>query len=104
MDKRIGKVVVRAVCTPYKLKQELTVHTFTLSSAGKTVTVENGKMYVIPTIECTKDNATVIFKGNTFTMNTGTHRFLDIEFAEGENELTISGSGKITFTYQWGDL
>ncbi len=104
LDKRIGKIVVRAVCTPFKLKQELTVHAFTLSSVEKTVTVENGKMHAIPVIECTDDDTTVIFNGNTITMNAGTHRVLDIEFAEGDNELTLSGSGTITFTYQWGDL
>ena len=103
-DKNIGKIVVKATVEPYKLKQNATVVSAALSSAAKTVFVENGRMPSVPVIECTDSGAVVVFEGNTYTLNAGTNKILDIRFKEGSNVLMLSGSGTITFTYQEGAL
>ncbi len=103
-DKNIGKITVKATVDPYKLKQSATVESFALSSSAQEVTVENGRMASVPTIECTNDGAVVVFGGNTYTLNAGTSKILDIRFVEGGNVLNLSGTGTITFRWQEGEL
>ena len=103
-DKRIGQVVVNAKVNPYKLKQKPTVHSFSLTGEEQTVSLWNGRKSVVPVFECTDDNTVVSFGDITETMGAGTHKFLDICFTEGVNELKLSGTGTITITYQEGEL
>ena len=103
-DKNIGNIAVKATVDPYKLKQSATVATIALSSDEQEVVLENGRMASVPTIECTDDGVAVVFGGNTYTLNAGTSRILDIRFVEGSNVLKLSGTGTITFRWQEGEL
>lgn len=102
--KTIGQIVVKATVNPYKLKQSATVVTVALSSSEQTISLENGRMAVVPVIECTDDNTSVTFGNSTSTLNAGTHKVLNIRFVEGINVLKLTGSGTITFTWQEGEL
>lgn len=103
-DKNIGKIVVKATVDPYKLKQSVTVATIELTEDEQEVSLENGRMACVPTIECTDDGTTVVFDGSTYTLNAGTSKILDIRFVEGSNVLKLSGSGTVTFKWQEGAL
>lgn len=103
-DRRIGQIVVGAKVNPYKLKQEPTVHSFTLTAEEQTVTLWNGRKSAVPVFECTDDNTVVVFGDIRETMSAGTHKFLDICFNEGVNVLKLSGTGTIKITYQEGEL
>lgn len=102
--KRLRQFVVSAVVRPYKLKKEVTVVSTAISSTGKAVTLKNSRRPVSPTVSCTNDNTKVIFGGNTFTFGKGDHKDLEIRLKEGDNQVTVSGSGTVTFTYQEADL
>ena len=102
-DRNIGQIEVTATVDPYKLKKNATVVSFSLSSSQKSVVLQNGRMPIIPTIDCT-ETCTVVFGESTHTLEAGTHRIHAIRLTEGENTLKVSGSGKITFTYQEGAL
>lgn len=97
--KKIKQIVVRAKVHPYKYKQDVTTVTV---SAG-THTLVNDRMAAVPTIETTAKTS-LIFNGNTFSMNAGTHKFLDIQLKEGKNAITVETEGTVTFTYQEGAL
>ena len=101
-DKNLHKIVVGAVVAPYKLKHN---PTNVVVKAGENVhvTLQNGRKTAIPTITCTA-TATIIFNGHTFTFNAGTHRNLNIALVEGDNSMTVTTTGRVTFTYQEGDL
>lgn len=103
-DRRIGQVVVSAKVNPYKLKQNPTVRSYTLTAEEQTVRLQNGRKSVVPVFECTHDNTVVVFGDITETMSAGTHKVLDICFKEGINVLKLSGTGTITITYQEGEL
>ena len=103
-DKRIRQFVVVATVRPYKYKQSETVHTFDLTDAEQTVTLQNSRKSVCPVITCTNNNTVIAFNGNTFNFSAGSRKILDIRFTEGINQVTISGTGQVTFTYQEGDL
>ena len=101
-DKNLHKIVVGAVVAPYKLKHN---QTKVIVPAGTKVaaTLQNSRKTAIPTITCTAE-ATVIFNGNTFTFNAGTHKNLNITLVEGANAVTVTSTKDVVFTYQEGDL
>lgn len=103
-DKNIGKITVKATVEPYKLRQSPSVTSFVLTDEEQIVILENDRMAAVPTIECTDDGTVVVFNGETYTLNAGETKTADIRFVEGENVLTLSGSGTITFTWQEGAL
>lgn len=104
-DKKIRQIVVAARVRPYKLKQAETVLEYQLSETAQTIVIQNSRKSVVPYIETSDDNATVKFGNTTFVFETaGTHRTLDILLVMGENRLTISGTGTITFRFQEGAL
>ena len=98
-----AQIVVKATVQPYKFKQSATVVSVALSSTAKTIVLENDRMSVNPTIECT-DGAVVTFGGNDYTLTAGTNKILDIRLTEGKNLLTVSGTGTMTITWQEGAL
>ena len=105
-DRTLRQITVEATCDPYMLKQLETVRTEILSTTERSIVLTNECKPVLPQFTVTAP--TVIgFNGNSFSMNAGTHRFLDIELQEGVNTLTArttSGSGTITIKYQEGAL
>ena len=103
-DGNLKQFTIKAKVRPYKYRQEVTKVIATLSGATKTVILSNGRKAVVPSIECTNDNTVISFGGATFNLSAGTHKILDIMLAEGDNTLTVSGTGTVTFMYQEGDL
>lgn len=103
-NKRIRQFVVSARVKPYKYKQTETVVSVELPGGVKNVTLRNSRLPVCPVITCTDDNAEIIFNGNTYKLSAGSHKVLDIRLTEGDNEMTVSGTGQVSFTYQEGDL
>lgn len=101
-DRNIHKIVVGAIVAPYKLRN---VTTTVLVAAGTnvSVTLENSRKRVIPTIRNTA-TSTIVFNGNAYTIEAGTHKVLDIELLEGSNEIVVTSTGSTKFVYQEGDL
>lgn len=103
-EMRIRQFEISATVRPYKLKQSETIKVFALSPEGNEIFLHNGRKSVCPVITCTESNTTVEFNGNTYTLGAGTFKNLDIRLTEGDNKMFISGTGKVTFTYQEGEL
>lgn len=103
-DGNLKQFTIKVKVRPYKYRQEVTKVTVALTGATKTVILSNGRKPVAPSIECTNDNTLIAFGGISFNLSAGTHKLLDIMLAEGDNTLTVSGTGTVTFKYQEGDL
>jgi len=103
-NKRIKQIVVTATVKPYKLKKDITVFRQALTAEATPIILTNGRKTVVPTIECTEENTVVVFGDISQTLGVGTFKVLDIGLVEGDNVLTVSGSGTITFKYQEGEL
>lgn len=103
-DKKLKQIVISATVKPYKLKQNVTIFTQALTAAEKTIILMNDRKSVVPTIECTNENTVVKFGDVSQTLAAGAFKVLDICLIEGSNELKVSGSGTIRFTYQEGAL
>ena len=104
-NKKIRQIVVSVRVKPYKMRQDETIATFTLSETEKAVVLTNDRKSAIPTITNTDENAVIVFGGKTITLEAvGTHRVLDVCLTEGNNSMEISGSGTLTFTWREGAL
>lgn len=105
-DRTLRQITVEATCTPYMLRQAETTLTSALSTTETRIQVLNEFKPAIPRITVTAQT-TIGWNGNSFSMNPGSHRLLDIEFPEGLSALTaktVSGTGTITIVYQEGSL
>jgi phage-related protein len=101
-NKNLHNIVVGATVGPYKLKSSQTVVTVpTGTNAARTLL--NGRKTVVPTITTT-EASTIVFEGNTYNLNAGSHTVLDIELKQGENQVVVTSTGDVTFAYQEGDL
>ena len=101
---KVKQFIVSAKVEPYKYRQHLSISKHNLAEIPKEIIIISGRKPVSPEITCTDDNTLIVFGGVTYNLSAGTHEILDIRFAEGENILTVSGSGKVTFTFQEGEL
>lgn len=103
-DRNFKQIVVTAQVSPYKYKQDVTRVVVDLSTEQKTVNIINSRKSVSPTIECSADNTVLIFNGDTYNLGAGTHKILDIRLVEGNNPVTLSGTGKVIFSFQEAEL
>lgn len=103
-NKALKQISIKATVRPYKLKQNETVASFSLTTSETQITLKNGRKSVVPEITCTNNNTKVVFGNSTETLSAGTHKLLGIYLKEGNNILKVSGSGTITFKYQESEL
>lgn len=97
-----GTITIYVMTEPYKYKREVTQKFFDIT-ASTTVTLSNGRMPVVPTIT-TDAQMTLAWGVYTKTLAAGTHKILDLVLREGENDISIEGTGSISFVYQEGSL
>ena len=98
----IDKITITADCEPYKYKVNDTVVTQAVSGTT-TITLTNMRKRVVPTI--TSDATfTITFGGKSATVAAGTFTIPELELVAGDNTVTVTGTGNITFTYREGGL
>lgn len=101
-DKNIGVISIECDCEPWKYKKDETVVAQAVDGSA-TIVLMNSRMKVVPVIRTTA-SMTIDFDGNTATIGTGTYTIPTLELSEGANEVVVTGTGNITFTYQEGEL
>ena len=101
-NKNLGEIVIEVDAEPYKMKVAETV----LSTGVQgTITVElwNSRKKVVPVIT-TNAEMKISFGGYSGTFSAGTFTIPELELHEGENTLTVTGTGNISFRYREGGL
>lgn len=99
---KIPTVTVTANCEPFKYKNTMTTVSRAVSGSAS-ITLPNMRKKVVPTITTTAE-MTIVFGGRTSTMAAGTFVIPTLELTEGDNVVTVTGTGNITFKYQEGGL
>ena len=66
----------------------------------------NGRKRAVPEVRVeTTGTMHVVFKqDNVWALGSGSYTLPELELVEGENIVTVTGTGTITFTWQEGDL
>lgn len=101
-EKLLGKLTIDCDCEPYKYKKNQTVISQAISESG-TVTITNGRRRAVPTITTTAA-MTIAFGGGSWATSAGTFVIPELELVSGENIITMTGTGTITFTFQEAEL
>lgn len=101
-NKRVGEITIDVDAEPYKYKAAETVVTQAVNGT-LSILLTNSKMPVVPTITTTAA-MTIAFGGYTAAVEAGTFRLPELQLAEGQNAVTVTGNGSITFKYRQGSL
>ncbi|MBR5874487.1 MAG: hypothetical protein IKY90_07145 [Oscillospiraceae bacterium] len=101
-SKGIGTISVECDCEPYKYKLNKTVVTRTVSGTAD-ITLTNSRKRAVPEIT-TSAAMTFVFGDGSWTKAAGTFTIPELELFAGANNVTVTGTGSVTFTWQEGDL
>lgn len=102
-NKRVGKIVIKCECEPYKYELRQTIITATISGLTN-VKVYGKRMTVTPIIYCSTSNVSLILGKETVKLDQGENEVLDLFIKEGNNTLKFSGNGDVKITFYGGEL
>ena len=77
--------------------------TRTATSGGVSVTIPITRKTVSPTI-ISANNITITKDGTVYPFDSGTHKNPELRLTQGDNILTVKGSGSVTIAYKDGSL
>lgn len=102
-NEKVGSIVIEADCEPFKLESYQTEYLIDLTSTNKEYALANLKMRVTPTIEIS-GSATISFDGKSYALTKGTYTIPELVLNEGDNFITMQGSGQVRIIYTRGKL
>lgn len=105
VEKAVGKLSIEAECEPYKYKLEKTVVTQAVDGTVD-VNLTNLRKRAVPEVLIETDGSIqIVFQqGNVWDLGSGSYTLPELELAEGDNIVTLTGTGTVTFTYQEAGL
>ena len=104
-DRNIGKLTIDCDCEPYKY-QIGTTEIFRAISGTSSFTLPNSRKRVVPEVKVTSSSGLSVTygSGNVWNLSSGSYLLPELELVEGDNPITVSGTGSITFTYTQAQL
>lgn len=104
-DRNIGKLTIDCDCEPYKY-QIGTTEIYRSISGTSNITLPNSRKRAVPTVKVTSDSGLTMTygSGKVWSLKTGSYLLPELELVEGNNLVTVTGTGSITFTYTQGTL
>ena len=104
-EKNIGIIGVECDCEPYKYKLQPTSVSVAVNGT-QTITLTNGRKRAVPEVQIeTEGSIRIVFQeANIWDLGSGSYTLPELELTEGENRVSVTGVGNITFVWQEGDL
>lgn len=103
-EKNIGKISVECECEPYKYKAEKTVITQAVNG-DDIIVLTNLCKRVVPEVQIEADSALhIVYENNIWDLVSGSYTLPELELKAGENNVSVTGVGNITFSYQEAGL
>lgn len=104
VNKTVGTVSLECDCEPFRYKSAETVISRAVDGTDSIV-LTNGKKRVVPLTTIQTDTTLHIEYGfSVWDLGAGDFRLPEMELTEGENIVSVTGTGQITFTYREADL
>lgn len=100
-EKGAGKITVECECEPYKYKLQPTIMSVAVNGT-EVITLTNARKRAVPEVTITTDTSlNIVFQAyNVWDLGSGSYTLPDLELAAGENDVTVTGVGNITFKWQ----
>lgn len=105
VEKAVGKLSIEMECEPYKYKLGKTVVTQAVDGSVD-VNLTNLRKRAVPEVLIETEGAIqIVFQtGNVWDLGSGSYTLPELELSEGDNIVTLTGTGTVTFTYQEAGL
>ena len=104
-SKGIGKINIEADCEPYKYKAAKTVVSRAVNGTDTIVLINSRKRAVPEVVIEAESSLNIVYQvGNVWDLGSGSYTLPELELVEGENAVTVTGTGNITFTWQEAGL
>lgn len=100
-EKNIGKITVTCDCEPYKYKLTETVVTRAVNGTDMVV-LTNSRKRAVPLVTVqTSTSMDIVYKEDfDWSLASGSYLLPELELAEGDNVVTVIGTGTISFTWR----
>lgn len=104
-EKNIGKIAIECECEPYKYKAAKTVISNAVNGEDNIV-LTNLRKRVVPEVLIEADSTLhIVYETyNVWDLGSGSYTLPELELKAGENVVSVSGTGNITFSYQEAGL
>lgn len=103
-EKGVGTISVECECDPYKYKKDATTVAQAVSGTH-TIILTNGRKRAVPEVQIFTDSSIRIeFGGAIWDLGSGVYTLPELELTHGENTVTVTGTGTVSFIWQEGDL
>jgi len=104
-EKSIGVISIEAECEPYKYMLEKTVAEVDVDGTF-TAVLPNSRKRAVPEVLFETDGSIRIeyLGANVWDLGSGSYTLPELELVEGENSVTLTGTGTVTFTWQEAGL
>lgn len=104
-NKIVGNISIEADCEPYKYKLEKTVVSRAVNGTD-TIVLTNSRKRAVPEVLIeTESSLNIVYQvGNVWDLGSGSFTLPELELVEGDNSVTVTGTGNITFTWQEAGL
>ena len=102
----VGYVNVECDCEPYKYKVEKTVVSKAVNGKD-TIVLTNSRKRAVPEVVISNTESTMRIEYQTYNiwdLGNGSFTLPELELVEGANDVTVTGVGNITFTWQEASL
>ena len=103
-EKGIGTISVEVDCDPYKYKLDHTVMAYAINGT-QTINLTNARKRAVPEVQVFTDTSIrIVHQDNIWDLGKGNYTLPELELTEGDNLVTVTGVGTITFVWQEGEL
>ena len=104
-DPAHASVAITATCDPWRYNAAETKVVLAATSEAQTANIVNpGRLSVVPLVEITGSQVSLVFGSSTWALSPGSYRLPDLRLTQGTHQLTYSGTGTITITFREGVL
>lgn len=103
-EKTIGKLSIECDCEPYKYRTQKTVFKIDVDGTFET-SIPNSRKRVVPEVQVVTDGSIrIVYQNNIWDLGSGSYTLPELELVEGNNPVSVTGTGSVVFTYQEGAL
>lgn len=99
-EKNMGIVSVECDCEPWKYKTERTTVTVMVDGED-TIVLANSRKRAVPEVIIAAESALrITYQANIWDLGSGSYTLPELELQAGENIVSVTGTGTISFTWQ----